>query len=209
LGLARAVARFDAARGVAFRTFAIGQIRGAVLDEIRVWSRIPRWAENLQEPTPQPPPEAGRGAGSSEANSEAGASSATHPLKRVSLLADVMAVCGPKSLDEDEDGEWPPPPPILGEPGNDPTSTLALSRIENAQLWACVDRLTAAEARVVRMHYRDGMTLAAVAEARGVTASREMQIHARAIKKLRRMISDSDSGMGLIGRMGPMGPCRR
>ena len=99
---------------------------------------------------------------------------------RGSLLADVMSVCGPKSIDDDEDGQ-----------SGDLTAALALSRIENAQLWACVDRLLPSEARVVRMHYRDGMTFAQVAEARGVCEGAEYKIHARAMKKLRRMISES------------------
>jgi len=42
VGLVQALETFDPSRGLAFSTFAVPRIRGAMLDELRTWDWIPR-----------------------------------------------------------------------------------------------------------------------------------------------------------------------
>ena len=66
----------------------------------------------------------------------------------------------------------------------------AVDRIQRAQLcavlWACVDDLPGEQPAVIRQRYEGGMTLGAIGQKHGTTPEAVRQIHAKALRELRK-----------------------
>ena len=76
------------------------------------------------------------------------------------------------------------------DPDTDPEATLDASETKLILLDA-VEHLPEREGKVIRMYYKQGRSMRAIADDLGVSESRVSQLHARALKMLREQMSDA------------------
>lgn len=185
VGLVQAFRRFDQSQGVAFSTFAVQRIRGAILDELRRadWmSRSVREKAKLVglaiERIEQ---ERGRPASDLEVAAELGLS----PDEYLRLLDEIRPVALVE-LDA---------PPGMAEADSmhelvaDPRARAADEEAHRRELIELmsqrIQEMPPAPRKVLAMYYYEGMKLAEIAQVFGVTESRICQIHAHAVLSLR------------------------
>ena len=188
LGLIDAAHRFDAARGIKFETFAERRVRGAMIDALRrdAWPRGVRRArreleaarEELRrelgaEPTLS---DLARRVGSDETRLER-TIVRIHTIESTSPLANLDAIDSttlPAVLVPSE----PPSPDRLYEQGQ------VRERVRKA-----LAQLPARERRIVGLYYFAEATMKQIGDAIGVNESRVSQLHARAMQRLRRLLT--------------------
>ncbi|MFM8944895.1 MAG: sigma-70 family RNA polymerase sigma factor [Actinomycetota bacterium] len=184
-GLVDAIDRFDPSRGLAFSTFAVGRVRGAMLDGLRALDWVPRSVragarameaaiESLERSLGRPPSEA-------EIAERLGIS--PEECRRLRAQVDGAVVV-----------------PLVGEEGGADDERPELADADAARsedrvlLTAAIDGLPEREALVVRLHDLLGVTLLEVAGMLGVSHSRAFQIHERALRLLRDAVEERDDG---------------
>ncbi len=187
-GLMNAIDRFDPAQGNTFETYAIPRIRGAILDSLRSLDWVPRSvrsrSRSVQDAIARLEHELGRTPNDEEIANELSisvdelekwladiAAGSVGPLDHVAMdntLADADAHLQPGRAMED------------GE-------------LRDA-MRAEITRLPEREQAVLILYYDDGLTLAEIGEALGVTESRVSQIHTKAVLQLRSRLAAA--GMG-------------
>lgn len=178
-GLMGAIDRFDPAHGAKFETYAVPRIRGAILDGLRALDWVPRSvrsrARSIQDAIASLENELGRSPTDDELASELGIDASE--LER--WLADVAAgSVGP--LDHVATWQEPADPDQRLQPGR------ALEEAELREAMKSeIARLPEREQALLVLYYEDGLTLAEIGEALGVTESRVSQMHAKAVLRLR------------------------
>jgi RNA polymerase sigma factor for flagellar operon FliA len=188
-GLIDAVAKFDPTRGIRFEPYAIGRIRGAILDELRALDWIPRSirakaralerayaaVETRLGRTPTEPELAGElGIATSELHQLFGQVSTLNVLALDELLGAVDDTPGAPNLGD-----------TLHDPGT-PDPAAVFESLETRQLLAdAVSALAQREQMLVRLYYFEGFTLAEIGKVLGVTESRVSQMHSKAVLALR------------------------
>jgi len=181
LGLMDALERFDAERGVAFKTYASMRIQGAIVDGLRQEDWVPRAVRRKQT------------------HLESARRSLSHRLGRSPTheeLADVMGHSLEEQLDlENEVRERTLMSLFEREPGKSPlvervgAPCRSLGALENEQLRCMVAELIShlprKEREVLRLYYFDGMNLREIGEVMGITQGRASQLRTQALKRLR------------------------
>jgi RNA polymerase sigma factor for flagellar operon FliA len=185
VGLLEAIERFDLDRGVSFESYAVGRIRGAIVDELRAADWVPRSVrakaraveaayQELEARLHRVPTDAelARAAGMTleQLQTALGEISATGlvALEEATSLGDVLA-----DRTEGPDG--------------------LLEEFETREVLATtVKRLPERERTVLVSYYVDGLTLAQIGARLGVTESRVSQIHAKALLHLRARLAAAD-----------------
>jgi RNA polymerase sigma factor for flagellar operon FliA len=188
-GLIDAVAKFDPTRGVRFEPYAIGRIRGAILDELRALDWIPRSirakarelerayasAESRLGRTPTEPELAEElGITTPELHQLFGQVSALNVLALDELLTGVDDSPGAPNLGD-----------TLHDPGTPDPAAVFESRETQQLLADAVNALAEREQTLVRLYYFEGFTLAEIGKVLGVTESRVSQMHSKAVLALR------------------------
>lgn len=180
-GLLDAARRFDAGRGVPFRSYANYRVRGAVLDGVRAMSRLPRRAHERinglhaaarvsegaleDSAAPRPP-------GSTAADAERGLSD------HLAAMATAMAVGLVAPAGRGEDGE-------LTTVSTEESPETATARAELlAVVREAISGLPHQEAELVRRHYLEGERFDHVAKDLGLSKSWASRLHTRAIGRL-------------------------
>ena len=185
MGLNDALARFDAAQGVQFETFATQRIRGAMLDELRSSDWMSRGERRHQRVI------------------EAAVHKLEHKLGRAPHEAEIAAELGMKLQDyqelltkvrgtqlvflEDmagEDGSDDFLDRHMVDKESDPMGLLADRRMREALVEAIKD-LPEREQYIMSMYYEHDMNLKEIAAVLGVTESRVCQLHSQSIARLR------------------------
>jgi len=179
VGLIDAAHKFDASRGVRFRTYAEARVRGAILDGLRQKDWLPRSVRRgrrvMDETLLRISTDRGRAASEEEIADGMGLDLDTYRT----LLKDTSA--GPLlSLDElAEDGD------SVVCSGNATPHTRLEGRDLLEALATELDRLPETERRVMDLYYRAGLTMKEVGAVLSVTESRVCQLHAQAASRLR------------------------
>lgn len=178
-GLMNAIDRFDPANGAKFETYAIPRIRGAILDGLRALDWVPRSvrsrARSIQDAIATLEADLGRTPTDDEIAGELGIT----PAELEKWLADVAAgSVGP--LDHVATASEPVDADSHLEPGR----AIEESEMRDAMKRE-IARLPEREQAVLVLYYEDGLTLAEIGDALGVTESRISQIHAKAVLQLR------------------------
>lgn len=195
-GLLDAIARYDAARGIRFETYAAQRIRGAMLDELRSQDWVPRTvrgrvreverARERLECVLRRAPRAG------ELAAELGVS--TRELRRISqyrrlvsveALDDPGATAGPEGLTAADS--------LADDSTPDPVAVVAL-RETRRELSDAVRRLDERDRLVVHFYYVENRTLAEIGALLGVTESRVCQLHSRLVARLRARMEELAAG---------------
>jgi RNA polymerase sigma factor for flagellar operon FliA len=186
-GLLQAIEGFDPARNVKFETFCRMRIRGAMIDELRTHDRLSREARqrardvfsarfDLRQ-------ELGREPNHHELSERARLSTAEleRILARVATRQTLsLDVAISEVVDDDEmlllgddlvDRELPEP---------------AEAALKNDLLGSIAGSLTKAERLLIRLRYRDGLTMRKIGRRLGLSESRVCQLHTRLLLRLHR-----------------------
>lgn len=184
IGLLEADQTFDPSRGAQFETFARFRIRGAMIDEVRRTSNLPRSVmSNIRETTKargELEQRLGRAAYDSEMADYMGVSledyhansSKSHQYQTVSLTDS-------ESGSESE----------LRFEGLSISKQLADGQFRSA-LATAIGELSEREQLIFSLYYNDEMNLKEIALILGVTESRVCQIQRQAIKKLQTLLAE-------------------
>jgi RNA polymerase sigma factor FliA len=180
LGLMEAIDRFDPARGLAFQTFAVPRIRGAMVDALRGLDWVPRSVRDkirkVEEAQQRVEARLGRIPDDPEIAAELGIT--------VSALRDLYAKVAFTSVATVEDLELA-----------DDLSAAATQEIEDDQAKAAlrkvVRELPERDQVIIALYYFEGFTLAEIGQVLGVTESRVSQLHSRATLVLRSRLAGS------------------
>ncbi len=187
LGLISALDSFDTARGLAFSTYAVPRIRGAILDELRRQDHVPRSVRRKMRAL----------AGARETLAQQNGRQPTNHEVAEHLGIDIATFdrwsatasrAGRVSIEESltaEDGEL--------VSGLDELSTNSMATVEDemtrdqeiAIMTEALKQLKEQERHVLVLYYHEELKMHEVAEVLGVTESRVSQIRTRALDKLR------------------------
>lgn len=195
LGLVRALESFDLSRGLAFSTYAVRRIRGAILDDLRSRDWTPRSVRvkgrRLAAAIAELERRLGRRPDHREVADALGLDLATYWQWRTAVDGGTMvsfeaaASAGRRT------------PLSLEETLNDPDAPLPgqelAQREQAAGLREAIGHLPERERTVLALYYYEELTLRQIAEVLHVTESRISQIHSRAIKRLREMLVAEDA----------------
>ena len=185
LGMIESVDRFDAARGVGFRTFASRRMHGCILDglehatekqqQIAVRRRLreERAADALQAAR------AGRG----------GIGAAIDEGELFAVLAEVGMGLALGMLLEDTAMVEPARDAVVPDRAYDHAE---LRQLQGA-VHASIGKLSEQEQLVVRGHYLDDLRFVEIADKLGLTKGRVSQIHKQAMDKLRATLGTANS----------------
>jgi RNA polymerase sigma factor for flagellar operon FliA len=179
LGLLDAVAKFDARRGVRFRTYAERRVRGAILDGLRQRDWQPRAVRRGQRELEQTIVRLGslHGRAASEEEIAEAMGLELSQLRRLLRDANSGSLLSLEQLPPDDDPSRalaPDPPHAL---------------LERRELLECLSeelaRLPERERRVLELYYHEELNMKEVGAVLGVTESRVGQLHAQAAARLR------------------------
>ncbi len=186
VGLLEATERFDAKRGVLFKTFAENRIRGAILDGVRNRDWAPRSlrraSRTLEEAMATVEGRTGRAATEAEIAEELG-------LEDAEFQQLVMKARGVRlqEMGAQEDFEVADAAPSV-----DPHAHV-LQAEKKSLLAEHIAELPERERLVLSLYYEREMSLREIGEVLGVTESRICQIQTRAISRLRVWIAKASS----------------
>lgn len=178
-GLMNAIDKFDPANGAKFETYAIPRIRGAILDGLRALDWVPRSvrsrSRSVQDAIAALEHQLGRTPTDEEISAELKIS--VEELEK--WLSDIAAgSVGP--LDHVAMDNTAAEADAQIQPGR------AMEEGElRAAMRAEISKLPEREQAILILYYEDGLTLAEIGEALGVTESRISQIHTKAVLQLR------------------------
>ena len=193
-GLMGAIDRFDPANGAKFETYAIPRIRGAILDGLRALDWVPRSvrsrARSVQDAIAALEHELGR----TPTDDEIAAELKIDVSELESWLADIAAgSVGPLdhvALDDAHIRTPGAPGGSMGGAEAEPGRAIEEGELRDA-MRAEIRRLPEREQAVLVLYYDDGLTLAEIGDALGVTESRISQIHTKAVLQLRARLAAS------------------
>lgn len=178
-GLLDAARRFDASRGVGFRTFAYYRVRGAMLDGLRkmgTWSRrgyervaLLQAAQNTSE---------GAYEDYAAARGDVSVERAEQLLRdHMASMATAMTLGLFAASALDSQGV------VAVARSEDPESEYASAEL-GSLLRTSVDELPPPEDEIIRRHYFSGESLEAVGSSLGLSKSWASRLHTRAIRRL-------------------------
>ncbi|HXE56686.1 MAG TPA: FliA/WhiG family RNA polymerase sigma factor [Gemmatimonadales bacterium] len=196
LGLVQALESFDLDRGLAFSTFAMRRIRGAILDELRSRDWVPR---SVRAKTRQ--------VAATVARLEGRLGRTPEPREVAEALAidletywrwrqeidgaTLVSLDGWVSADDREAGTLEET--LADASADEPDAPLYQEETE-ASLKAAIARLPAKERTVLALYYYEELTLRQIAEVLHVTESRVSQIRTQALRRLRERMAAPERG---------------
>jgi RNA polymerase sigma factor for flagellar operon FliA len=191
LGLMKALDSFDLSRGLAFSTYAVLRIRGAILDDLRSRDSTPRSVRVKR-----------RRIESVAAALEAGLGRAPSPQEVADRLGIDLATYWKWKDAVGSYAEADTPRPIQGRRASrdaenhaDPSATSAPQRLVESehivQLQQLISRLPEQQRRVLALYYYEELNLRQVGEILQVSESRVSQIRSQALRRLKAEITTS------------------
>jgi RNA polymerase sigma factor for flagellar operon FliA len=191
LGLIDAAHRYDEKRGIKFETFAERRVRGAIIDALRrdAWPRgVRRVRRELEAAREELRRELGgeptlsdlaRRVGSDEARLE-------RTILRITTIESTSPLAKAETLD-------PASLPAVLVPSEPPSPERAYEQTEvRERMHRALAQLPARERRIISMYYFAEATMKEIGDEIGVNESRVSQLHARAIQRLRRLLSSGE-----------------
>lgn len=190
-GLIAAIERFDPGHGARFEGYAIGRIKGAIIDELRAVDWVPRavreHARSVQTAIEELEDRLNR-----TPTDEELAAHMQVAVPRLWEILDQVSLTSLIALDElfvDGDGQRH----ALAETLHDPHAVDPQGRVERRELRralaGALARLPERERTVVVLYYLEGMTLAQIGDVLRVSESRVSQLHTKAVLALRAKLS--------------------
>ena len=194
MGLLDAVDKYNADKGVAFKSYAEFRIRGAMLDELRAMDWVPRSvrrnARKLESAYAKVENETMRPATDEEVAGELGIDmNAFHALleetRGISVInEDELTQILPQGAGR---GFAPKTPADMDL--TDPSDSLDLAEIRDVIAQA-IEKLPKNERMVVSLYYYDELTMKEIGEVMDYTESRISQLHTKAVLRLRSALKE-------------------
>lgn len=187
-GLIDAISKFDPARGIKFKTYAMTRIRGAIFDELRSIDWIPRSirqkAKQIEQIISELENKLGRIVEDDEIAREMGISneelqSLLHKLSGTSMLSlnDIWYL-------GDDNDELSILETLEAPENMNPDLLIEKQEIRDYIIDA-IKKLPDKEKKVIVLYYYEDLTLKEIGEVLEVTESRVSQLHTKAIMRLR------------------------
>jgi RNA polymerase sigma factor for flagellar operon FliA len=194
LGLVRALESFDLSRGLAFSTYAVRRIRGAILDDLRSRDWTPRSVRvkgrRMSAAVVELERRLGRAPEPREVATVLGIDLATYWEWRAAVDGGVMISFDTATPNGERSAL------SLEETLNDPEAPLPgqdLAQVEQvAGVREAIGRLPDKERTVLALYYYEELNLRQIAEILHVTESRISQIRTQALKRLRDMLANDE-----------------
>lgn len=189
IGLTEALARYEAAQGVQFETFATQRIRGAMLDELREGDWMSRSSRKNQKDIEKAVQRVEQKMGRSPLESEIAEELGMNLAEYQSLLGKVrgtqLVYLEDMARSGDEGGEgFLERHDVPESEATDPMSLLRDQRLRTSLVHA-IGTLPEREQYIMGMYYEHDMNLKEIAAVLGVTESRVCQLHSQSIARLR------------------------
>lgn len=187
LGLIDAAERFDASRGIRFRTYAERRIRGAILDHLRSLDWAPRSlrrrAREIDAAYGSLEREFGRAVSDSEVASflQIG----LDELHGVAFEINSVQMTSLSAGAEDDDASARDMIERLADSSELGPFALCAREELRDRLAQAIDRLPEKERHVISFYYVEELTMKEIGSILGVNESRVSQLHTKAIKRLR------------------------
>jgi RNA polymerase sigma factor FliA len=183
LGLLDAVDKFDASRGVLFKTYAELRVRGAMLDCLRALDWAPRTLRQRAREVEAAYHKIERDRGRPAEEEEVAGVLGLTTTQFHALLSELrgLTLLGLESNTEEGDQ---PLPQIPDDPARNPLA-LYESIEGRTRLLESIDRLPERERQVVALYYLEELTMKEVGAVLGITESRVSQLHTQAMLHLR------------------------
>ncbi len=196
-GLIDAIEKYEPGRSVRFESYASSRIRGAIIDELRAMDWVPRSVRTKARAID-------RAYGELEATLHR-APTDTEIADRLDVSMDDLRTAFSQlstvnlvALDEMLGGEDRPGSVSLGDTLGDERVEDPAGSVEAQEttylLARAIEQLSERERMVVVLYYYEGMTLAQIGRALGVTESRISQMHTAAMLRLRTRLVDAERG---------------
>lgn len=187
-GLMNAIDRFEPDRGFKFETYAVPRIRGAILDGLRGLDWVPRSVRSRSRSIQEAITSLEHSLGRAPTEEEIANDLEISVDELNTWLADVASAnVGP--LDHVVFDSTVASNDATSQPDHVMESN-ELSDVMREE----IQKLPAREQSVLVLYYDDGLTLAEIGEALGVTESRVSQIHSKAVLQLRSRLSAAGLG---------------
>jgi RNA polymerase sigma factor for flagellar operon FliA len=191
LGLIDAANRFDEGRGIKFETFAERRVRGAIIDALRrdAWPRgVRRVRRELEAAREELRRELGGEPTMADLARRVGADEAR--LERTIVRINTIEQTSPLANVESFDPASLPAVLVPSEPPS-PDRTYEQTEVRD-RMRAALGQLPSRERRIVSLYYFGEATMKQIGEEIGVNESRVSQLHARAIQRLRKILSNAE-----------------
>jgi len=188
LGLIDAAHRFDESRGIKFETFAERRVRGAMIDALRrdAWPRgVRRVRRELEAAREQLRRELGAEPTLSDLARRVGSDEAR--LERTIVRINTIESTSPlASFDANDCASLP----AVLVPTGPPSPDRQYEQVEVRQrVRAAIAQLPPRERRILGLYYFADATMKDIGERIGVNESRVSQLHARAVQRLRKILT--------------------
>ena len=187
VGLVQALEGFDPSRGLAFSTYAVPRIRGAILDEVRSWDWVPRSVRDRTRQVGQAQNKLRTNLGREPEPEEV---AATLDVDLRTYKRWLEGSEGPTMLSLDQKIDSGRSTEMsLADVMADPSTTgpqLGLEQADSiAALHDAIAALSKKDQIVLALIYYEGLSQRQIAQALHVTESRVSQIHSRLLVRLR------------------------
>lgn len=190
MGLMSALEAFDLGRGLAFSTFAVPRIRGAILDELRRQDHVPRSVRrktrSIAAAREMLTRTLGRSPDANEVAAELGVDAETLWRWQADVEGAVHVPLDRSATDRD--GTTVSPAEFLGN-GEELTDERLTREEEIALLREALLALKDQERTVLSLYYFEELKAREIAEVMGVSESRISQIRSKALSQLRDALS--------------------
>lgn len=192
LGLMKALESFDASRGLAFSTYAVPRIRGAILDEMRRQDHVPRSVRRKRRDLSQAREALMRANSRTPHDTEVAAHLGIDVATVWRWESDIERTMQVSLNSRDADGEDAEgdvsPIRYLRDAGDQPDD--GIQREERlAILREAIGALKEQQRTVLSLHYFEDLNAREIANVLGVSESRVSQIRTRALAELRTIMT--------------------
>ncbi|MBI5947621.1 MAG: FliA/WhiG family RNA polymerase sigma factor [Chloroflexi bacterium] len=189
-GLVEAVRRYDPTKGTNFHAYAVRRIRGSMIDAFRRMDRLSRTmrqkARDVQRAQSELEMSLGRTPTESESADHLGLS--VPQFREAASNARWVTVSLDRMLEKDDDGDSFPAAE-MPTADDDIDFTKGLDERElHEELAKAVQTLPERERLVVALYYVEHLTMKDIANVLSVSETRVSQLHAQAVKRLRRTL---------------------
>lgn len=192
LGLMKALESFDPSRGLAFSTYAVPRIRGAILDEMRRQDHVPRSVRRKRRELSQARETLmrtlGRAPSETEVATELNVDVETVWRWESDIERTMQVSLSSREANGDEGEGVVSPMRYLRAAGDLPDETI--QREERlAILQQAISELKDQQRTVLSLHYFEDLNAREIANVLGVSESRVSQIRSKALTELRRIMT--------------------
>ncbi|MFQ5479816.1 MAG: FliA/WhiG family RNA polymerase sigma factor [Thermodesulfobacteriota bacterium] len=200
IGLLESIDKFDASRGIKFKTYASIRIRGAIMDELRGMDWMTRSMREKSNMLKRAYGEIERRTGgpASEQDVAEFLDLSVEALRGMLSKVSAYSLIHIEDLVPDNDSKMDILECIEDPNGADPMAFARFSELQST-LATLVDSLPEKEKLIVSLYYFNELTLKEIGRVMEITESRVCQLHSQAMHRLKgRMVRSVNDDMKLI-----------